>query len=51
MERVASAGVLGESRLDGILMNTAASAVCITSDLLVTRTQSPGDNPDHIPTD
>ena len=35
MERVASAGFLGESRPDGILANTAAAAVCITSQLPV----------------
>jgi hypothetical protein len=39
VERVASAGVLGESRPDGILANTAASAVCITSDLPVIRSE------------
>ena len=39
MEGVASTEVLGESRPDGILMNTAASAVCITFDLLRIREQ------------
>ena len=36
---MASTEVLGESRPDGILMNTAASAVCITFDLLRIREQ------------
>jgi len=36
---MASAGVLGESLPDGIRANTAASAVCITSGLPVTRPQ------------
>lgn len=34
-ERVASAGVSGESRPEVILANATASAVCITSDLPV----------------
>ena len=37
MEGVASAGVLDVSPADGILANTAAPTVCITSDLPVTR--------------
>jgi hypothetical protein len=36
-ETVASAGFLSASRPDGILANTTASAVCITSDLPVMR--------------
>ena len=40
MEGVASAGVLDVSRANGILANTAASTVCITSDLPVTRPES-----------
>jgi hypothetical protein len=35
VEGVASAGVLDVSRADGILANTAAPTVCITSDLPV----------------
>jgi len=37
VERVASPGVLRESRLDGILANTAASADCMTSDVAIIR--------------
>ena len=37
LEGVASAGALDMSRPDGILANTAAPTVCITSDLPVTR--------------
>ena len=40
MEGVASAGVLDVSRADGILANTAAPTVCITSDLPVIRSKS-----------
>ena len=41
MEGVASAGVLDVSRADGILANTAAPTVCITSDLPVNRSVVP----------
>ena len=37
---MASAGVLDVSRADGILANTAAPTVCITSDLPVIRPES-----------
>jgi hypothetical protein len=40
VEGVASAGVLDVSRANGILANTAAPTVCITSDLPVTRPES-----------
>jgi len=40
VEGVASAGVLDVSRADGILANTAAPTVCITSDLPVICPQS-----------
>jgi hypothetical protein len=39
MSYLASAGVLDVSRADGILANTAAPTVCITSDLPVTRSK------------
>ncbi len=39
MEGVASEGVLGESRPNGILAN-AAAVVCITSDLPIMRPES-----------
>ena len=38
-EGVSSGRVLGQSRPDRVLTNIAASAVCITSDLLVARSE------------